>query len=192
MFENIIVVFVDSILGLVDLFRVDERFGKINFGIGVYKDETGKISVLISVKKVEQYLFENEIIKNYFGIDGIFEFGRCIQELLFGKGSVLINDKRVRTVQISGGIGVLRVVVDFLVKNISVKRVWVSNLSWSNYKSVFNFVGLEVREYVYYDAENYIFDFDVLINSLNEVQVGDVVLFYGCCYNLIGIDFTLE
>lgn len=192
MFENIIVVFVDLILGLVDLFCVDECFGKINFGIGVYKDEMGKILVLISVKKVEQYLFENEIIKNYFGIDGIFEFGCCIQELLFGKGSVLINDKCVCMVQILGGIGVLCVVVDFLVKNISVKCVWVSNLSWLNYKSVFNFVGLEVCEYVYYDVENYIFDFDVLINSLNEVQVGDVVLFYGCCYNLIGIDFMLE
>lgn len=95
MFENIIVVFVDLILGLVDLFCVDDCSGKINFGIGVYKDEIGKILVFISVKKVEQYLLENEMMKNYFGIDGILEFVCCIQELLFGKGSVLINDKCV-------------------------------------------------------------------------------------------------
>jgi aspartate/tyrosine/aromatic aminotransferase len=51
------------------------------------------------VKKAEQYLLENETTKNYLGIDGIPEFGRCTQELLFGKGSAIINDKRARTAQ---------------------------------------------------------------------------------------------
>ncbi|XNM58775.1 aminotransferase class I/II-fold pyridoxal phosphate-dependent enzyme [Escherichia coli] len=35
--------------------------------------------------------------------------------------------------------------------------------------------------------------FDIsLINSLNEAQAGDVVLFHGCCHNPTGIDPTLE
>ena len=93
MFENITAAPADPILGLADLFRADERPGKINLGIGVYKDETGKTPVLTSVKKAEQYLLENETTKNYLGIDGIPEFGRCTQELLFGKGSALINDR---------------------------------------------------------------------------------------------------
>lgn len=102
MFENITAAPADPILGLADLFRADERPGKINLGIGVYKDETGKTLVLTSVKKAEQYLLENETTKNYLGIDGIPEFGRCTQELLFGKGSALINDKRARTAQTPG------------------------------------------------------------------------------------------
>lgn len=32
------------------------------------------------------------------------EFGRCTQELLFGKGSALINDKRARTAQTPGAL----------------------------------------------------------------------------------------
>ncbi|SPW39816.1 aspartate aminotransferase [Escherichia coli] len=67
--------------------------------------KTGKTPVLTSVKKAEQYLLENETTKNYLGIDGIPEFGRCTQELLFGKGSALINDKRARTAQTPGGTG---------------------------------------------------------------------------------------
>lgn len=51
MFENIAAAPADPILGLADLFRTDERPGKINLGIGVYKDETGKTPVLTSVKK---------------------------------------------------------------------------------------------------------------------------------------------
>ena len=94
MFENITAAPADPILGLADLFRADERPGKINLGIGVYKDETGKTPVLTSVKKAEQYLLENETTKNYLGIDGIPEFGRCTQELLFGKGNSIISDKR--------------------------------------------------------------------------------------------------
>lgn len=103
MFENITAAPADPILGLADLFRADDRPGKINLGIGVYKDETGKTPVLTSVKKAEQYLLENETTKNYLGIDGIPEFARCTQELLFGKGSALINDKRARTAQTPGG-----------------------------------------------------------------------------------------
>ncbi len=51
MFENITAAPADPILGPADLFRADERPGKINLGIGVYKDETGKTPVLTSVKK---------------------------------------------------------------------------------------------------------------------------------------------
>lgn len=63
MFENITAAPADPILGLADLFRADDRPTKINLGIGVYKDETGKTPVLTSVKKAEQYLLENETTK---------------------------------------------------------------------------------------------------------------------------------
>jgi aspartate aminotransferase len=192
MFENITAAPADPILGLADLFRADDRPTKINLGIGVYKDETGKTPVLTSVKKAELYLLENETTKNYLGIDGIPEFGRCTQELLFGKDNALIADKRARTAQTPGGTGALRVAADFLAKNTSAKRVWVSNPSWPNHKSVFNAAGLEVKEYAYYDAENHSLDFDGLVASLQAAEAGDVVLFHGCCHNPTGIDPTAE
>ncbi len=63
MFEKITAAPADPILGLTDIFRADDRAHKINLGIGVYKDETGKTPVLTSVKKAEQYLLENEATK---------------------------------------------------------------------------------------------------------------------------------
>lgn len=191
MFENITAAPADPILGLADLFRADDRHGKINLGIGVYKDETGKTPVLTSVKKAEQYILENETTKNYLGIDGIPEFGRCTQELLFGKESSLINDKRARTAQTLAAL--VHCVWQLISgKNTSAKRVWVSNPSWPNHKSVFNSAGTEVCEYNYYDAANHSLDFDALLASLSEAQAGDVVLFHGCCHNPTGIDPTLE
>lgn len=192
MFESISAAPADPILGLADLFRADDRPNKINLGIGVYKDETGNTPVLTSVKKAEQYLLENETTKNYLSIDGLADFARCTQELLFGKENALISAGRARTAQTPGGTGALRVAADFLATQTAVKRVWVSNPSWPNHKNVFNAAGLEVCEYHYYDAENHTLDFNGMLASLKEAKAGDVVLFHGCCHNPTGIDPTAE
>ncbi|MGV8924508.1 MAG: amino acid aminotransferase [Ewingella sp.] len=192
MFEKITAAPADPILGLTDLFRADARQDKINLGIGVYKDETGKTPILTSVKKAEQYLLENETTKTYLSIDGLPDFARCTQELLFGKDSAIIADKRARTAQTPGGTGGLRIAADFIATQTSAKRIWVSNPSWPNHKGVFNASGLEVVEYTYYDAANHALDFDGMVKSLNEAQAGDVVLFHGCCHNPTGIDPTTE
>lgn len=190
MFEKITAAPADPILGLTDIFRADDRPNKINLGIGVYKDETGKTPVLTSVKKAEQYLLENEVTKNYLGIDGLPAFASCTQELLFGANSAIITDKRARTAQTPGGTGGLRIAADFIAHQTSARRVWVSNPSWPNHKNIFAAAGLEVVEYDYYDAANHALDFDGLLNSLSEAQPGDVVLFHGCCHNPTGIDPT--
>ncbi|MHD0453011.1 amino acid aminotransferase [Serratia nevei] len=192
MFEKITAAPADPILGLTDIFRADARPNKINLGIGVYKDETGKTPVLTSVKKAEQYLLENETTKNYLGIEGIPAFASCTQALLFGKESPIVADRRARTAQTPGGTGGLRVAADFIANQTSAKRIWISNPSWPNHKNVFSAVGLEVLEYAYYDAANHALDFDGLLNSLKQAQTGDVVLFHGCCHNPTGIDPTAE
>ncbi|MDU7837071.1 MAG: amino acid aminotransferase [Pantoea sp.] len=192
MFESISAAPADPILGLADLFRADDRPHKINLGIGVYKDETGNTPVLTSVKKAEQYLLENETTKNYLSIDGLADFARCTQELLFGAENPLIAAGRARTAQTPGGTGALRVAADFLATQTAVKRVWVSNPSWPNHKNVFNAAGLEVCEYAWYDAENHQLDFDGMLAALQEAKAGDVVLFHGCCHNPTGIDPTAE
>lgn len=192
MFERIAAAPADPILGLADLFRADDRPNKINLGIGVYKDETGQTPVLTSVKKAEQYLLENETTKNYLSIDGLADFGKCTQELLFGKESAIVSARRARTAQTPGGTGALRVAADFIATQTSAERIWVSNPSWPNHKNVFESAGLEVCEYQYYDAVNHALDFDGMIAALREVKAGDIVLFHGCCHNPTGVDPTAE
>jgi aspartate aminotransferase len=190
MFEKITAAPADPILGLTDLFRADDRQNKINLGIGVYKDETGKTPVLASVKKAEQFLLENETTKTYLSIDGLPDFAHCTQQLLFGADSTLIADKRARTAQTPGGTGALRIAADFVATQTSAKRVWVSNPSWPNHVGVFSSAGLQVAEYQYYDAANHALDFDGMLQSLSQAQAGDIVLFHGCCHNPTGIDPT--
>ncbi len=192
MFEHIPLAAADPILGLLEIFRADDRQNKINLGIGVYKDETGQTPVLTSVKKAEQLLLDNETTKNYLGIDGLPAFSLCTQKLLFGADSALIASKRARTAQTPGGTGGLRVAADFLAKNTATKRVWISNPTWPNHKNIFAAVGLETADYAYYDAVAHTLDFDGMLDSLQRAEAGDVVLFHGCCHNPTGIDPTPE
>lgn len=188
MFENITAASADPILGLTALFRADARLNKINLGIGTYKDETGNIPVLNSVKKAEKYLLEHETTKNYLEIEGIPAFANCTQELLFGKDNLIITKKRARTAQTPGGTGGLRVAADFIVNQIHAKRIWISNPSWPNHINIFTAAGMNVKEYIYYNANNHTLNFDGLLSSLQWAQSGDVVLFHGCCHNPTGAD----
>lgn len=191
MFENITAAPADPILGLTDLFRADDRPGKINLGIGVYKDETGKTPILTSVKKAEQYLLENETTKNYLGIDGLAEFNHAIQTLLFGKESAIIHDQRACTAQ-TPGVRVHYVSRPIFLPKYQRKTRLDKQPQLAEPPGVFNAAGLEVCEYTYYDATSHSLNFDGMLDSLNEAKAGDVVLFHGCCHNPTGIDPTQE
>lgn len=187
MFESLTAAPADPILGLADLYNKDERTSKINLSVGVYKDETTQTPILESVKKAEQFLLNNETTKSYLSIDGIKEFNIATQILLFGN-----ENERAKTAQAPGGTGALRIMADFLARRTKVKRIWVSNPSWPNHRSVFQTAGLEVREYRYYDAQTHSLDFDGLMQDLSKIAAGEAVLFHGCCHNPTGIDPTPE
>lgn len=187
MFEYLLQAPADPILGLADLYNSDERTNKINLSVGVYKDETTKTPILESVKKAERLLLDEETTKSYLPIDGVPLFNLATQKLLFGS-----EMERARTSQAPGGTGALRIMADFLSRRTKVKRIWVSNPSWPNHRSVFQTAGLEVREYRYYDAQNHGLDFAGLMEDLNLVTAGEAVLFHGCCHNPTGIDPTPE
>ncbi|MGP1958231.1 MAG: amino acid aminotransferase [Arsenophonus sp. ER-NS5-MAG3] len=192
MFENIVAASADPILGLADSFNADSRKQKINLGIGVYKDETGKTPILSSVKKAEKYILENEVTKNYLAISGIADFAIVTQKLLFGNNHPIISENRVRTSQAPGGTGALRITAEFIANQTSAQRVWVSQPTWPNHEKILKATGLTICYYDYYDEEKHNLNFSGMLNSLKNAKPGDVLLLHGCCHNPTGIDPTLE
>ena len=53
MFEKFQPAKADPILGLAKLFNADARVGKIDLGVGVYKDDSGNTPIMRVVKKAE-------------------------------------------------------------------------------------------------------------------------------------------
>ena len=188
MFEKITAAPADPILGLTDEFKNDARPGKINLGVGIYKDESGNTPVLATVKKAEAILLEKETTKSYLSIPGTAEYGLAVQQLLFGADASIISDKRAQTAQAPGGTGALRVAAEFIKRQLGDVKVWISNPTWANHMGVFGAAGLETAQYGYYNAETKDMDFDAMLADLASAQAGDIVLLHGCCHNPTGID----
>lgn len=192
MFEKVQSAPADPILGLTDAYKADERANKVNLGVGVYKDSQGATPILKTVKTAEARLVETEISKTYLSIQGAPEYNASVQRLLFGADSAIISDQRARTAQAPGGTGALRIAAEFMVRQLGIKKIWVSNPTWANHGNIFRGAGLDIAEYAWYDADSKGLAFEQLQQDLASVQPGEAVLLHGCCHNPTGIDPTIE
>ncbi len=192
MFEKVNAAPADPILGLTEEFKKDTRSGKINLGVGIYKNEQSQTPVLATVKKAEAALLETEKTKSYLTIEGTAEYGLAVQKLLFGSDSDVVTSKRAKTAQAPGGTGALRVAGEFIKRQLNSPKIWISNPTWANHNGVFTAAGLETAQYSYYNAETKDKDFESMISDLEGANAGDIVLLHGCCHNPTGIDPTLQ
>src|SRR3970040_2575678 len=85
----------DPILGVTEAFNADTNPDKVNLGVGVYYDDNGKVPILDCVRRAEQQLAESPLPRNYLPIDGIPAYDPAVQELLFGKDSTAVRERRV-------------------------------------------------------------------------------------------------
>ncbi|HBF33756.1 TPA: aromatic amino acid aminotransferase [Candidatus Sumerlaeota bacterium] len=186
MFESLTMAPPDPILGLTDAFNEDTNPKKINLGVGVYQDASGKTPVFTSVKKAEERLWRNEGTKNYLAISGLAEFDKQVQGLVLGSDTALLA--RAQTAQTPGGTAALRVAADFLKVACKKNKIWISNPSWPNHNNVFQAAGIEVGTYPYYDITEKTLAFDAMMEALRAIPEGDVLLVHGCCHNPSGMD----
>lgn len=190
MFESLQIAPPDPILGLNDAFKKDANPNKINLGVGVFQDESGKTPTLECVKRAEAKLLAQGAAKTYLPIEGSPEYGRLVRGLLFGKDSSLVADGRAVTAQAPGGTGALRIAGDLARNKLGSKRIWVSDPTWANHQAIFQAAGIEPLNYAYYDAATKGLAFDKLLASLEQAEAGDLVLLHACCHNPTGVDPT--
>ncbi len=182
----------DPILGLTEAFLKDSNPDKINLGVGVYKDNFNKTPIFKTVKKAESILLEKEQTKSYLPISGSQEFCDLVQQLVLGKNSPCIQEKRIATVQTAGGTSALRVFADLIRTNTEIKKIWMSNPTWENHGKIFQLAGFETESYPYYNAETHDLDWDKMISTIEAIPEGDILLLHGCCHNPTGIDLNKE
>jgi aromatic-amino-acid transaminase len=180
----------DPILGLTEAFVADKNPKKVNLGVGVYQDGTGKVPVLAVVREAEKLWFEKEDSKSYIAIDGVPAYRKEVQELLLGAGSELIASGRVVTAQAVGGTGALRLGADFLKRFLPSSELYLSSPSWENHRAVFETAGFVVKDYAYYSAESHGLDFGAMKASLANVPAKSIVVLHACCHNPTGVDLS--
>ncbi len=190
MFETLRALPPDAILVLIGEHQSDQRENKIDLGIGVYRDESGQTPILGSVKKAERHVVETQATKCYLGSGGNHGFNDAIQALIFGEQAS--SDERITTFQTPGGSGSLRVAAGLIMRSKPDATMWASDPTWANHVPLLGSAGLELKSYPYYDAEKNNICFEEMLETLNRVPGGDLVLLHGCCHNPTGMDLNRD
>ncbi|RAZ74513.1 aromatic amino acid transaminase [Mesorhizobium atlanticum] len=189
MFETLQPAPADKILALIGLYRNDPRPGKVDLGVGVYKDIDGKTPVMRAVREAEKQLLATQDTKTYLGLAGDTGFNAAMTKLTFGDKADL---SRIRAAQAPGGSGALRLVAELLQRTRPGATVWLSDPTWPNHPPVMRAAGLEVRNYPYFDAASGSVRFDEMLATLRTANSGDAVLLHGCCHNPTGANLDLD
>ncbi|GLH43625.1 aspartate/tyrosine/aromatic aminotransferase [Pseudomonas atacamensis] len=180
----------DPILGLNEAFNADTRTTKVNLGVGVYCNEEGRIPLLRAVIEAETIRVAQHASRGYLPIDGIAAYDQAVQKLLFGNDSPLISAGRVITTQAVGGTGALKIGADFLKQLLPNAVVAISDPSWENHRALFETAGFPVQNYRYYDAATHDVNRAGMLDDLNALPNGSIVVLHACCHNPTGVDLT--
>ncbi len=174
----------DPLLKLIKAFRDDPRAGKIDLGVGVYRDESGATPVMAAVKEAERRLLEEQRTKTYVGQQGDVEFLRLLGELAFGDAG-----REFVSIQTVGGTGALRLGCDLL-RESGAARMLLPTPSWPNHPAIIAAARLERVDIPFFNVAEQRIDIEVLIDGIAQAKRGDAVLLQGCCHNPLGADFS--
>jgi aromatic-amino-acid transaminase len=180
----------DPILGLNEQFAADPKPNKVNLGVGVYYDENGKLPLLRCVQDAERMMIEAPKARGYLPIDGIADYDKAVQSLVFGADSAILKAGRVATVQALGGTGGLKLGADFLKRVNPAATVLISDPSWENHRALFESAGFAVEQYPYYAPARRDVDFPAMLAALQAAAPGTIVVLHACCHNPTGYDIT--
>jgi aromatic-amino-acid transaminase len=180
----------DPILGLNEQFNADTNPAKVNLGVGVYFDDTGKLPLLQCVQAAKKMMMNKPAAHGYLPIDGMAAYDLAVKSLVFGADSEPVKAGRIATVQALGGTGGLKVGADFLKRLNPTAKVLLSDPSWENHRALFTNAGFTVENYRYYDAHTRDLNFADMLTDLNAADADTIIVLHACCHNPTGYDIT--
>ena len=187
MLENLKEQAPDKIIELIGLYAADTREGKLDLGVGVYKDAAGNTPVMRAVKAAEAKLLAEQDTKKYVGLLGDLSYVDAIRDLVLGDA---VPVGRVCGAQEPGGTGAIRQLFELIKAANEGATVWISNPSWPNHEAILNYLGMKVGKYRYFDEATCGVDFAGMKADLEGAAEGDVLLLHGCCHNPTGANIT--
>ncbi|MEM8821971.1 MAG: amino acid aminotransferase [Pseudomonadota bacterium] len=179
----------DKILALMAAFKEDPRDGKIDLGVGVYKDASGNTPVMRAIKAAERRLVETQTTKVYTGLAGDPAFGAALSDLILGDAKPA---DRLAMVATPGGTGAIRQGLELVRMASPEATLWLSAPTWPNHPAIAKYLGVPLAEYRYFDAATGTADVDGMMSDLATAKPGDVVMLHGCCHNPTGANLTLD
>ncbi|MDQ2094112.1 amino acid aminotransferase [Rhodalgimonas zhirmunskyi] len=188
MFDKLTKQPVDKIMELMQLYREDSRDGKIDLGVGVYKNAEGVTPVMRAVKEAERQLLESQETKAYVSLVGDVAFHDAMIDLVLDGA---VPRENVAAAATPGGTGAVRQAFELIRMANPDARIFTSLPTWPNHLSILDYLKIERVGYRYFDEDTRAVDFDGMMADLDGLRAGDVVLLHGCCHNPTGANLNL-
>ncbi|XEV01559.1 hypothetical protein FSHL1_006846 [Fusarium sambucinum] len=185
----------DEIFSLAAEYQHDKNSQKVDLLIGAYRSDDGNPCPLPSVLEAERRLLSgNDLGKHeYLPIEGDATYLRLAQKLLFGQDDQSELLQRIVSVQSVSGSGAIHIGAAFLSRFLSPRCVWVSDPTWGPHILMCKRMGLECKEYPYYDPDTRLLNFQGMVDTLeSQGQTGDVIMLQVCAHNPTGLDLSQE
>ena len=168
----------------------DTHPGKIDLGIGVFRDDSGNVPVMQAVRNAEGRLYERNLSKTYRSPLGNLDYCRRVETLVLGEDHPALAGGRIVSAQTPGAGAALRAAAE-LVHGLSTDSVvWVSTPVWGHQIEFFEQAGMQIQSYRYYDSHRASLDAAGMLDDLRSMRAGDLLLLHGCCHNPTGEDLT--
>jgi len=161
---------------------------KINLTIGAYRDDCGNPVVLDVVRDAESIIYNSKMDHEYLVQDGLAEFTKAAQELMFGESSQLIKDRKIYSIQSVAGTGSLRLALDFARRVLPNATAYIPDTTWPNHPVLLNAAQYKIGRYRYIDSTGVGFDFQGMYEDLKNCPENSIVLFHSCTHNPSGVD----
>lgn len=175
----------DPILGLSVAFREDPSPDKVDLSIGVYRDPAGQTPVMAAVREAERQLVETQSTKSYLPPAGSPGFREAIFNLVMGG-----RDLRARcgVIQTPGGCGALRLGAELAIRAAPQTTIYLSEPTWPNHGPLLSGGGLKLGRYPYYDAASRSLRAQAMLDELERVPSGSMVMLQASAHNPTGVD----
>jgi len=192
MFQNLTKHQNDPIEALFERLANDDSPKRIDLGIGVFRDKSGRVPVMQAVRKAEQQLIDKDLPKSYLSPLGNQDYCRDIERLALGAHHPVLAEGRIVSAQTPGAGSALRVGAEFVRAIAPEARLWASTPVWGHQLEFFDKAGIRILSYRYYDQRTSRPDFDGMLEDLEAMKPNDLLLVHGCCHNPTGEDLTID
>ncbi|CBX98955.1 hypothetical protein IAQ61_007436 [Plenodomus lingam] len=186
----------DPLMGMKHNFLADESTQKVSLVVGAYRDANGRPWRLPAVIEAEKRCFEgsNYFKHEYAPILGIEEFTLAARQILLGKDSQAIAERRVCSIQTLSGTGALHIGALLLARFLPspTPSAFVPAPTWHLHAQCFEHVGLAVDHYPYYDGVQKSITFTDMVSTLGRAPPGSIILLQVCAHNPTGMDLDEE
>jgi aspartate aminotransferase len=152
----------------------DERPGRLDLIVGVYRDDSGASPVMRAVRAAEIRLAQGSHSKVYVGPSGNPLFAARLAELLLADNALVDRAVAVQTV---AGTGALRLLAELIAATGPDRTVHLGVPAYVNHPAILRAVGLDVETHPVAD----------LLAVAEVARPGDVLMIQGCCHNPTGL-----